>query len=73
VHTRLLNEYTEIPIDREGRRAYEMGEPWIIDSCRTPRGIGKVGKGALAEEHPQRLVTTCAGGGMAPAIIIERI
>ncbi|WP_397422434.1 acetyl-CoA C-acetyltransferase, partial [Phenylobacterium sp.] len=24
-------------------------------SCRTPRGIGKVGKGALADLHPQRL------------------
>ena len=32
-----------------------MTEAWIIDVCRTPRGIGKVGKGALAEMHPQRL------------------
>jgi acetyl-CoA C-acetyltransferase len=30
----------------------------IIDACRTPRGIGKVGKGALAEIHPQRLGAT---------------
>ncbi|MDB5476384.1 MAG: acetyl-CoA acetyltransferase [Phenylobacterium sp.] len=32
-----------------------MAEAWIIDACRTPRGIGKVGKGALAEHHPQHL------------------
>jgi acetyl-CoA C-acetyltransferase len=35
-----------------------MPEAWIIDACRTPRGIGKVGKGALAEIHPQRLGST---------------
>jgi acetyl-CoA C-acetyltransferase len=35
-----------------------MSEAWIIDACRTPRGIGKVGKGALAEHHPQRLGAT---------------
>src|SRR5215469_14546084 len=35
-----------------------MSEAWIIDACRTPRGIGKVGKGALAEIHPQRLAST---------------
>ncbi len=35
-----------------------MGEAWIIDTCRTARGIGKVGKGALAEIHPQRLGAT---------------
>jgi acetyl-CoA C-acetyltransferase len=32
-----------------------MPEAWIIDACRTPRGIGKVGKGALADIHPQQL------------------
>ncbi|MBL8773645.1 MAG: acetyl-CoA C-acetyltransferase [Phenylobacterium sp.] len=32
-----------------------MGEAYIIDSVRTPRGIGKVGKGALADFHPQHL------------------
>jgi len=32
-----------------------MTEAWIIDACRTPRGIGKPGKGALTEIHPQRL------------------
>jgi acetyl-CoA C-acetyltransferase len=32
-----------------------MTDALIIDACRTPRGIGKVGKGALAAMHPQRL------------------
>ncbi len=32
-----------------------MPEAWIIDACRTPRGIGKKGKGALADQHPQHL------------------
>jgi acetyl-CoA C-acetyltransferase len=31
---------------------------FIIDACRTPRGIGKVGRGALAHLHPQRLGAT---------------
>jgi acetyl-CoA C-acetyltransferase len=35
-----------------------MPEALIIDTCRTPRGIGKVGKGALAEIHPQQLGAT---------------
>ncbi len=35
-----------------------MSEAWIIDACRTPRGIGKVGKGALADIHPQQLGAT---------------
>ena len=35
-----------------------MTEAWIIDACRTPRGIGKVGKGALAHLHPQRVGAT---------------
>ena len=38
-----------------------MAEAWIIDACRTPRGIGKVGKGALADIHPQRLAATVLG------------
>ncbi len=32
-----------------------MPEALIIDACRTPRGIGKVGKGALSDMHPQHL------------------
>ncbi len=35
-----------------------MGEALIIDACRTPRGIGKAGKGALAGIHPQQLGAT---------------
>ena len=35
-----------------------MGEAYIIDAVRTPRGIGKEGKGALAAEHPQHLAAT---------------
>lgn len=35
-----------------------MSEAWIIDAVRTPRGIGKVGKGALADIHPQQLGAT---------------
>ncbi len=32
-----------------------MNEAWIIDACRTPRGVGKAGKGALWDVHPQQL------------------
>ncbi len=35
-----------------------MAEAYIIDAVRTPRGIGKVGKGSLANEHPQHLAAT---------------
>lgn len=35
-----------------------MTEALIIDACRTPRGIGKVGKGALADIHPQQLAAS---------------
>ena len=35
-----------------------MTEAWIIDAARTPRGIGKVGKGALADIHPQQLAAS---------------
>ncbi|MEM9724529.1 MAG: acetyl-CoA C-acetyltransferase [Pseudomonadota bacterium] len=35
-----------------------MTEAYIIDACRTPRGVGKRGKGALAEFHPQHLGAT---------------
>ena len=38
-----------------------MAEAYIIDACRTPRGIGKVGKGALAHLHPQHLGATVLG------------
>ena len=35
-----------------------MTEAYIIDAVRTPRGIGKVGKGALADIHPQQLAAS---------------
>lgn len=35
-----------------------MAEAYIIDAVRTPRGIGKVGKGKLAHLHPQHLAAT---------------
>lgn len=35
-----------------------MAEAYIIDAVRTPRGIGKIGKGALAHLHPQQLAAT---------------
>ena len=38
-----------------------MADAYIIDACRTPRGIGKVGKGSLAHLHPQRLAATVLG------------
>jgi acetyl-CoA C-acetyltransferase len=33
-----------------------MGEAYIIDAVRTPRGRGKMGKGALTGLHPQELL-----------------
>ncbi|MBO6656839.1 MAG: acetyl-CoA C-acetyltransferase [Pseudomonadales bacterium] len=33
-----------------------MADAYIIDAARTPRGIGKQGKGALTEFHPGRLL-----------------
>ncbi len=35
-----------------------MAHAYIIDAVRTPRGIGKVGKGSLAAAHPQHLAAT---------------
>ncbi|HYG26094.1 MAG TPA: acetyl-CoA C-acetyltransferase, partial [Caulobacteraceae bacterium] len=35
-----------------------MPDALIIDAVRTPRGIGKAGKGALADIHPQQLSAT---------------
>ncbi len=39
-----------------------MSEAYIIDACRTPRGIGKQGKGSLAHLHPQHLGSTVLKG-----------
>jgi acetyl-CoA C-acetyltransferase len=35
-----------------------MSEALIIDAVRTPRGIGKMGKGALSKMHPEHLAAT---------------
>lgn len=35
-----------------------MSEAFIIDAVRTPRGIGKIGKGALSQMHPEHLAAT---------------
>jgi acetyl-CoA C-acetyltransferase len=35
-----------------------MTQAWIIDACRTPRGVGKYDKGALSHIHPQQLGAT---------------
>ncbi len=43
-----------------------MADAFIIDACRTPRGIGKQGKGALAHLHPQHL------GATVLAALVER-
>ena len=36
-----------------------MGEAWIIDAVRTPRGKGKKDTGALSGVHPQALLAQC--------------
>jgi len=35
-----------------------VAEAYIIDAVRTPRGVGKPGKGALSHLHPQHLAAT---------------
>ncbi|TAK99782.1 MAG: acetyl-CoA C-acyltransferase [Rhodospirillaceae bacterium] len=35
-----------------------MSEAYIVDAVRTPRGIGKVGKGGLAHIHPHHVAAT---------------
>lgn len=35
-----------------------MAEAYIVDAMRTPRGLGKRGKGGLAHLHPQDLGAT---------------
>lgn len=35
-----------------------LTDAWIIDAVRTPRAIGKVGRGAFAQMHPQRLLAS---------------
>jgi len=40
---------------RQSNQEPIMGEAYIIDAVRTPRSIGKMGKGALSHMHPQHL------------------
>jgi acetyl-CoA C-acetyltransferase len=35
-----------------------MAQAYIVDAVRTPRGIGKIGKGKLAHLHPHQLAST---------------
>ena len=44
-----------------------MVEALIIDACRTPRGVGKAGKGALSDIHPQQLGATVLQARFASA------
>ena len=39
-----------------------MGEAWIIDGVRSPRGRGKKGAGGLADVHPQRIMAQVLNG-----------
>ena len=39
-----------------------MGEAWIIDAVRTPRGKGKKDVGSLSGTHPQELMATTLRG-----------
>lgn len=55
-----------------------MREAWIIDAARTPRGIGKVGKGALSATHPQKLLSAVLAelakrNGLRPADVDDVI
>ena len=62
-----------------------MPEALIIDACRTPRGIGKAGKGALSGIHPQQLgatvllkgsptvIFTPAGAGTVSAFLVYAV
>ena len=40
----------------------DMADAYIIDAARTPRGIGKQGKGALTEFLCERLLVTSSHG-----------
>ena len=37
-------------------------EAWIIDTARSPRGVGKQGKGSLAHIHPQKVLGQVLNG-----------
>src|SRR5262245_43951313 len=44
--------------DVRPRGGTAMGEAWIIDAVRTPRGKGRKDVGALVQTHPQELMAT---------------
>src|ERR1700722_383737 len=46
------------PPSQDRVKRNDMTEAYIIDAVRTPRGIGKAGKGALTHLHPQHLAAT---------------
>src|ERR1700682_6170473 len=46
------------PRRRRRSRRRTMTDALIIDAVRKPRGIGKAGKGALSDIHPQQLGAT---------------
>jgi hypothetical protein len=64
-----------------------VGDAWVVDVVRTPRGKGRLDGGlhtgamligTLLDELERRdlstgLVTMCTGGGMRTATIIERV
>jgi len=50
-----------------------MPEAYIIDAVRTPRGIGKVGKGALANVHPQHLAAMVLKALQTAATVSSRV
>ena len=54
-----------------------MQEVWIIDTARSPRGLGRPDKGSLAHIHPQRLLsqvlTAVAERNQLPTNDIEHV
>jgi acetyl-CoA C-acetyltransferase len=53
-----------------------MLDAWIVDAVRTPRGRGKIGKGALTGVHPQELMAQVMQGlvkrhGVDPAALAD--
>jgi acetyl-CoA C-acetyltransferase len=42
-------------------RRTDVADAYIIDAVRTPRGIGKMGKGALSQMHPEHLSASILG------------
>jgi acetyl-CoA C-acetyltransferase len=53
-----LESHFFLQTDLRKQTEQPMASALIIDTCRTPRGIGKQGKGALSHLHPQHLGST---------------